>query len=77
MMIFAGLLDYQMYLIPTPKGLNVSNVPEVLGSVNRKAEISISYYVALQGSAKSYVSSQDQSIVGLPDEFIASLGRSI
>ncbi len=57
-----------MYLIQMPKGINISTVPEVLGSINDKADITVDYFVTVNGSSRQYVNSQDRTKIGLPVE---------
>jgi hypothetical protein len=60
-----GVLDYQMFLIPLPKGIEVGNIPKVLSlaDANQIAPLEVTYFAAQEPN--SYVSRQDPSKYGL------------
>ena len=72
--LFGLQLDYQMYLMPLPRGMDVGNIPKVLKIPykNDVIELEVNYYYALE--PENYISNHGKrKITKLPNRIISQI----
>ena len=72
--LFGLQLDYQMYLMPLPRGMDVGNIPKVLKIPykNDVIELEVNYYYALE--PENYISNHGKrKTAKLPNRIISQI----